>query len=227
MFNDIWSKRVWTLQEAVLTRELVLQAGNAWADWTNFHAIYDIPDHILLEADHFRTYKETFLALTSLREGGTADSLTGVMHDLNRAASDHRDYVYGQLGLLKPRVVEFLKPEYSATVETVFISGSLALIKANENLDSLGSCCAGGEPKRYKLPSWCRDWADATSGCGLRDDGEVYNGLVVRRAATKNSFEITISITNTVVFLRGIVVDEIGSGVLIFSSDDQTSIDKV
>lgn len=84
-----------------------------------------------------------------------------------RVASDERDYVYGQPGLFNPTVMDFLTPDYSARVESVFIFGTLALIMADENLEALASCCADFKPGKYSLASWCRDWSDSKSGCRI------------------------------------------------------------
>jgi hypothetical protein len=114
-------------------------------------------------------FRSTWFSMTTLRlRNGRQPTLpwTGAIARLRREASDDRDYVYGQLGLFNRRVMNFLRPDYSVSVESVFISGTLALIKAEENLDILRTCCAGCKPGKYLLPSWCPDWSDGGSGCG-------------------------------------------------------------
>ena len=156
----------------------------------------------------------TSLSLNAKQPGASeAAPWTDIFPHLGRVATDDRDYVYGQLGAFNPKVMDFLKPDYSTTVESVFISGTLAIIKADENLDTQGICCASCKPGKYVLPSWCRDWSDGKSGCGIRDDDATLHSFGLYKAASRYKPQITKRVPDTVICVRGVVIDEIGTTV--------------
>lgn len=63
-----------------------------------------------------------------------------------------------------------LKPDYSLSTEKVFITGTVAVLESDKNLNVLGPCCAFRKDGYYSLPSWCPDWSDGTFGCVVRPD---------------------------------------------------------
>jgi hypothetical protein len=231
LFNNAWFKRVWTLQEAVSAFNLILQAGWTHATWDDIFQVYAVPEFLEPDLGDTGAFQNTMFSMTSLRlsvkqpEGrNPALPWTGVIPRLNRVASDDRDYVYGQLGLFNAKVRDFLKPDYSARVESVFMAGTLALLKADENLDTLGICCAGCKRGQYTLPSWCRDWSDGSSGCGIRDDNQTSNQVGLYKAASTYNSQITYESLNSAMCVRGVVVDEIGTRISESTTDEKTDL---
>ena len=124
---------------------------------------------------------------------------------MGRKASDDRDYVYGQLGLVNPKHMDFLKPDYSAEVESVFMDYTMAILKTERNLRVLETCCAADRNPEYNIPSWCRDWSGTSSGCPLMTvyQDDLYN------AATLYGPPTAYMTSADVLCVRGVIIDEI------------------
>ena len=213
LFDNAWFKRVWTLQEAAVAVNLVLQAGWEHVTWDNVFQVFNGFRPLACESASRCDVEDIIFSITSLRlsikRARKDPSLpwSGVV--LHRVAGDERDYVYGQLGLLNRRVLEYLKPDYSVDVNTVFMNGTVALIQADETLDILGSCCASHKIERHALPSWCRDWSDSGFGCGIRHDGQTSNQLGLYNAGLAYDLRIVYQPQHSVLEVRGMVVDVI------------------
>ena len=219
--GEVWFKRIWTLQEAVLAtddRIFILQAGREWCTWYDLCLGYEATDELSTGdvcADMSGTIPalSTLMALRMLHNRPELFSgrlcWTCASERLAREASDDRDYVYGQIGLFNAKAMDYLKYDYADEVECVFMAGSLALIKAGNSLDALSKCCAGYKRGRFRLPSCCRDWSDGSSGCGLQDDGEAWNSFCGYNAASTCGFQVTFDARSTAISLRGMIIDEI------------------
>lgn len=157
-FCDLpWFQHVWTLQEAVSPRDLILRVEWTLATWNDFaQACWTVHGRDLVGKIQEIFYTVTSLRLSLMESGPTALELpwTGIAPRVNRKASDDRDHVCGVIGLYNVKVMEFLKPSHCASIETVFMDGTIALLKADESLDVLGVCCTGCRSSRYSLPSW-------------------------------------------------------------------------
>jgi hypothetical protein len=216
--SEAWFKRVWTLQEAVSASQLFLRTGWTNAPWIEIIDVCLLPGLFTGKGDpHAFTGPMWCInsLLLNVLQPGTPESASwvDVFPFLRRAASDDRDYVYGQLAAFNPKAMDFLTPNYLAGVESVFISGTLAIIKADEHLDTIGTCCAGCKPGKYILPSWCRDWSGGVSGCGIYDDEGTLHGLGLYGAASRYKPRLTEHALDTVVCFRGVIVDEISTAV--------------
>jgi hypothetical protein len=104
------------------------------------------------------------------------------------------------------------------------MAGTLALLKADENLDTLGICCADCKRGQYTLPSWCRDWSDGSSGCRIRDDDQTSNQVGLYEAASTYSSQITYESLSSAMCVRGVVVDEIGTRFSRSTTDRKTDL---
>ena len=224
--RNAWFSRVWTLQEAVLARHLVLISGWSRATFEDFQGAYfryymnEEVDEFYLEHDQFE-----FVAMYSLRSWHqqvqdwsrretSAAEKSRVPRTFTRIpikrrkASDTRDYVYGQLGLSNVMVMDRLKPDYSLSIEEVFMTGTVAFLEADENLNTLGSCCAFRKDGSYSLPSWCPDWSDGNFGCGMRHVlGRLDDNIFI--AATDYRSQIKYDSLGSTLCIRGLIIDEI------------------
>ena len=230
LFRNAWFSRVWTLQEAVFAKHLVLLSG--WSRATleefqsaffNFHMSFE-SDASSLEIGQFefisimnlrswhKRFRDTSRLETSTDEKSGA-SRTSVRPPFDREASNPRDYVYGQLGLFNPMVMDRLKPDYSLRIEEVFIAGTVALLESDKDLDALGPCCALRKDGNYSLPSWCRDWSDRHIHCGI---GHVNIKDGVFTAAAEYRCQIKYQSFGSPMFIRGLVIDEIHKSIVGF-----------
>ena len=216
LLDQPWFKRIWTLQEAILAKTLVLQAGRTFTKWNYMVLIlvrFAYPPLIAHGPDlkDLGDLESGWLALFILRQetpNGDYDRDFSWMRftpHRGRKASDDKDYVYGQLGLGNPKLTDFLKPDYSAEVETVFMDYTMAILKTDRNLRILETCCAADRDPKYDIPSWCRDWSGSIPGClfmTIHEDG-VYN------AATLCGPPTAYRISRDVICVRGVIIDEI------------------
>ncbi|KAL9024164.1 MAG: hypothetical protein Q9196_006719 [Gyalolechia fulgens] len=69
-------------------------------------------------------------------------------------STDPRDKVYGLLGLLDKRIVALIKPDYTDTVENVYRSFTVAIVKATGSLDAIRHCVI---TEISNSPSWIPD----------------------------------------------------------------------
>jgi hypothetical protein len=83
--------------------------------------------------------------------------------------------------------------------------GSLAITQAENLLTALGTCCVGCQPSRFALPSWCGDWSNGRSSCGIQNDGEFcgYN------AALSSGVQVVFDKISTAISVRGVAMDTI------------------
>jgi hypothetical protein len=145
-----------------------------------------------------------------------------------RKASDERDYVYGRLELYQQGAMAFLEADYSASIKSVFAAGTIALIRAQENLDALWACCAGSRNGRFDLPSWCRDWSatsyDENMGCGLCYRAKASNQTNIFKAASAKRPRLSHVPEMGVLRVRGVRIDEIASKVFRKSKDGKLNL---
>ncbi|KAK3177980.1 hypothetical protein OEA41_000112 [Lepraria neglecta] len=126
MMGNAWFNRLWTLQEAVLNYTLHFQAGRQMVLWEDVFLVFSLLINFR-SAHGIPNTDEPYEKLMTIKiyrqhHAGIVDeslySLTRYSIDSVREASDLRDYVYGQLGIWNPRATDFVKPGYSASVET-------------------------------------------------------------------------------------------------------------
>ena len=227
LFDQPWFKRIWTMQEALLAKELVLKAGRAFTTWNRVVGILDILVSSLTsrgpQTKDLGSMATGWLALFLLRRetypnsdcDGEFSWIRFIPH-IGRKASDDRDYVYGQLGLANAKIMDYLKPDYSAKVESVFMDYTIAILETDRNLRVLETCCAAIRDPKYDVPSWCRDWSGTFLGCPLtiiyKDD--LYN------AATLCGPPTAYRISRDVLCVRGVIIDEISVRYTGFMAND-------
>ena len=101
--------------------------------------------------------------------------------------------------------MDFLKPDYSAEVESVFMDYTMAILETDKYLKVLEACYAGDRGPKYNLPSWCRDSSHPFSGCLFMQLS--YDDLY--GAATLRDPPTVCRIPRDVLCVRGVMIDEI------------------
>ena len=222
-FRTSWFQRLWTLQEGILGEFLFLQVGWTYIAWSDLMQVYDklrllsygspklVPPIEILNG---------IVNLTDLRNRihriDRADlCLSDLVPHIHRKASDDRDCIYGLLGMLSNKFIRLIEPNYSLDVDTVFKKAALAMIQTDEHLAALGLCCAGNQSEKYRLPSWCQDWSKKSSSrCRMDNILSLDRGGRVNypfNAALESGPQMVSDISNNILCLRGIFIDEVST----------------
>lgn len=175
-----WWRRLWTLQETVLAREVSVLCGHHCIDWRKFSClaslkseIYDIFDKILMHRSTNFEGKEliqdmmitlrnklwpTLNGINWLRaqqEKGTPVSLIQILrYSRHYCYSDSRDSVYALLGLVTDEldVRRMPKADYSITFKEVLWSIAEYLLQRYQNLDFLAWAVNTHSWNEYSVP---------------------------------------------------------------------------
>ena len=234
LLNNAWFSRIWVLQEAVLAKDLFVQAGSLRVPWMRFvdciGSIQDKTDRTVASVRlvyDVEMLRERRRLADDLEDG---DLLTMVETFRGRQATDIRDKIYGLFGLTNTGLPgPAFTADYSKSPEQVFLEFALWHIQVNRRVDVLTKCCseevhdssATGSEQR-QLPSWCTDWSmTSSSDCGdLVDDyflhrgvPQLFNASRSLRADARIVFNHQAAssspTSNAVLVLSGVIVDTI------------------
>ncbi|KAI1135346.1 HET-domain-containing protein [Hypoxylon sp. FL0543] len=160
-----WWKRMWTLQESVLCKQVACYCGSksfpldyfyTLANFIYFSANFHVWPGLL--TDSKVSLREAW-RIADLREhlsrNGRVSLLLALDSSWNRKASDPKDKVIGLLGLLGQR--SDILPEYSWPVEKVYRAAFAAAIKEEGDLSCLGFMSEILARRNPKLPTWVPD----------------------------------------------------------------------
>jgi hypothetical protein len=181
-FKEQWWMRMWTLQEAVLAKQLILYVGDVTLEWdvvaefaSNFiwhgaqccsdfsEGVFIINDvlHRLSVVEDLETHRR------QIKKGTSIDFCILVSAGSYRAATDPRDKIYAVLGLTEDMYGQ--RVDYSLDVTTVYKEAAVHAIENSGALDIfslIGTSPRGSVKKpnpaattQYHLPSWTSDWS--------------------------------------------------------------------
>jgi hypothetical protein len=201
--NDWWS-RIWTVQEAVLAKQITYQVGElllsdqVMINMANSHSMH-ISKAQCCDLDKFWTQKthinidlemgnamERLLHLVrfqaNCRDRGLPFEEVAAEFRI-RDATDPRDKVYGLLGI--SHGVSLSSVDYSLTVPQVFESATRDVLDCRGTLDVLSHCEAlfstwehpipsSREQATVDLPSWVPDWGAQGVSLGGSIDAVAY-----------------------------------------------------
>jgi hypothetical protein len=165
MTEHEWWRRVWVIQEVVLSREVVLRRGDEKLDWDTF---YILPAIARYPGTSGEDYAMDFAKMVQrLRvqirktDSGELPSLLDLVHSFRfQASSLGADKIYALTGLLPANHPSLLAPDYGEPTMETYMRFTLSSIIYHEDLNIL-AFAAGAEMQGM---SWCRDWA-------LQNDG--------------------------------------------------------
>jgi hypothetical protein len=165
MTEHEWWRRVWVIQEVVLSREVVLRRGDEKLDWDTF---YILPAIARYPGTSGEDYAMDFAKMVQrLRvqirktDSGKLPSLLDLVHSFRfQASSLGADKIYALTGLLPANHPSLLAPDYGEPTMETYMRFTLSSIIYHEDLNVL-AFAAGAEMQGM---SWCRDWA-------LQNDG--------------------------------------------------------
>ncbi|KAK7997463.1 hypothetical protein PG989_005503 [Apiospora arundinis] len=164
-----WWNRMWTLQEAVLPRDVSFICGSSEItlgdmdraqDNYNEHGITAVlPPY---PEDHGSTIfvlghlSVSVMVIAQLREvGDKRDIVHALLSCKDRRATNPRDKIYAVLGLF-PQVAQLIDVDYGKDTSDISTELLLCLIKLDGDLKALA--CVATTPKDPSLPSWVPNW---------------------------------------------------------------------
>lgn len=173
-----WFHRVWTFQEVFLSRKADIICGRHSFHWELFASAWKILDTIglkLYSASHESavTVIATFVWDREMQLGGTRTRermirLSNLVRATHRhSASDPRDRIFALIAMVEPRNGVQFVPDYSLTVEDVYIQYARLMIQDDGHLQILSDM--SGRETNPSLPSWVPDWRKAMRGQHLAE----------------------------------------------------------
>jgi hypothetical protein len=160
-----WYYRVWTLQEAVLAKELVVYYGANILDWdlvVKLYEVYGSAPLMPLRGTHdqkelnykaivsIQTYRKQW---TKLARGVGIDWAHLLWTCGYRKCSVPVDRIYGLLGMAGDSVNQSIKPDYNIDERKVFLKAFRVAIDYDHQLHLLSLPFERGDSEN--LPTWC------------------------------------------------------------------------
>ncbi|KAG4430310.1 hypothetical protein IFR05_014200 [Cadophora sp. M221] len=159
-----WTRRLWTLQEAVLSREdpavlLGTDVSSLWSLMQLHNVLHQLPRKgcsrlTFRKMNYWQNQSSYPVLATNLAEFG-AEMLKLLSIFGERQATTPHDQLYGLLGLTTfPKLPANLRPDYRRSVDGVCFDYSVFLIKSTNSLEVLGM--STGKFKGF--PTWVSDF---------------------------------------------------------------------
>jgi hypothetical protein len=181
LLDRSWFRRIWIVQEVVLSRNVVLLWGSRsvveWDDlettvlllrqhYCLFSNVQDLQVNKPAMKEALSTVQDSaiyFCRINPLRralqQGDSLDFPLVVDCTLPFESSDAKDKVYAILGIIsRPDIV---RVDYNLSESEVFIATTRAWLEKTDDLKILSLCCHSSMPN---LPSWAVDFT-LNSGC--------------------------------------------------------------
>ena len=180
-----WFTRAWTVQEAVVGKEIIVLCGHQNIPWSMFVAastflrlsrwylpltVLAVSETSLKESKEATLSPQTIIGLhpqilENLRNGSVPIDFD-VMLDISRHlnAKDARDHVFAVLGMDDPMATSanadlIIVPNYKKSVSEVFVDAAWKLIRDRDDLYILSLVEDRISPQINILPSWVPDWS--------------------------------------------------------------------
>ncbi|KAF4456837.1 heterokaryon incompatibility (het-6OR allele) [Fusarium albosuccineum] len=207
LFELPWWHRVWTVQEAVLPGEATIMCGTLQIPWSQFAMAHQhFEDHYedYSATDDLRTFWNQMMALRAASRGSTIPEFPIAALNMFRLrhATDPRDRVYAFLGLS-----DVMPADYSVNHEEAFKLWVLAGIRKSGCLSPLLRVPESG--RSPTLPTWVPDWCATVDW--KHHHAEMWRLLSYShyKAAGETVPSVRTGVTDSVLELSGLVVDQI------------------
>ncbi|KAM5368714.1 hypothetical protein ACJZ2D_009380 [Fusarium nematophilum] len=179
--SNEWFRRMWTIQEFVLSKSSVFMMGNLQCPSLSLFSYFCFGRGIVTRADlaHYRM-RNTLVDFSPPSEDGQylQDFMVVVIQlaVLNNA-TDPRDKVYGMIAFLKSRLPELDFPavDYSLSVEAVYEHFTRFLIMTSKRLWPLELIVGSSRDESQTSSSWVLDLRNADSIFANFTDGTNYH----------------------------------------------------
>jgi hypothetical protein len=188
VFGRPWFRRVWTLQELVLSDpdKAIVLCGKTFIEWSAFKSaiecmravnfdewriIWDAIELFLVLRQHVVTRRSGLYTIARISENLPSSGipilfLTHIFATARRKeATDPKDIIFALYGLCTELGVQMPTPEYNKTLEQIYCEATKAIIRFDRNLEVL--YYINTPRRRIELPSWVPDWNDSWNTEGL------------------------------------------------------------
>jgi hypothetical protein len=225
-FSSEWFRRVWTVQEFVLSKKSIFHCGPLELDG---QAVIDsfqtlrrhafsgcCSDDIAIHEKSLRYGTSIFDAMTRFSvmyilksawpERGT---FPGVLHRYRmQRCSDPRDRIYGALGIPgKDPIMSNIIPDYTISVKNLYIKVAKEQIGQSQTLDIL-TYVVSGQNSTLDLPSYVPDWSVPLESEVFRQylDREWITSMYDAAGSTPADFHL---VSDSEATAKGIFIDDI------------------
>ncbi|CAF9938934.1 hypothetical protein IMSHALPRED_001144 [Imshaugia aleurites] len=163
-----WWTRIWVIQEALMSRRIVVQCGAKQADIVNFVRLVDAKElegrslmkyeseqpNTLSEQPFIGILREWYAHRQQIEAGGLSlRALMPLTHGFQ--ASLRKDRIFALLGLATPDARSHIIPDYSDAVPDRLILTRLTMYFLRDSIEPLRSAC---HCRAIDCPSWVTDW---------------------------------------------------------------------
>ncbi|KAF2451518.1 HET-domain-containing protein [Karstenula rhodostoma CBS 690.94] len=173
-FETPWTSRVWTAQEHVLAKKMLVYRSRLSIPLQTLHIFMDyVPRHIGNECCYYRKdydlsfRHDVFKQWRAYIRHITPD--TGILFPLHyyriRQSGKSHDKIYGMLGLTGEIYKARIRADYEISIEDLFTNVVSIEGKATGRLDFLSYC----RDQKLDLPSWVPDWTFYDKSCEDED----------------------------------------------------------
>lgn len=181
LYERPWFRRVWVVQERVLSGNCVAYCGQARIPWLKFYGgfwlLCGLRDYLNLASTDLENSSTLATALTAALDRVVPVAFTsyglpllqllvllsGVARRAGLQASDPRDYIYGLLGLTHAHSSPSIRVDYSKSWNAVRTQvGQACLAHYGPYMLSFAGRCSTKEshgPEVQEVPSWAPDWS--------------------------------------------------------------------
>lgn len=175
-----WS-RIWIIQELVVAKSITLAWDTLSIEWGTFKIFLEImtylqsfvpkyhqcqaPECNLGVLDLDRPLLSNTVRISQIlyhrhewRSRNSVNILELLFYGKLVDCTDERDHIFGLCGLLDPKYP--ILPDYTKTIQQVFVDTTLAMMSAESSLDIIAQC-QHPRPSDHlkKLPTWCPDFS--------------------------------------------------------------------
>lgn len=229
LFENPWWSRIWTLQEWVLSRRLIIQHGQFSIDVgsipqvsNNWRLHWEVraccSDFLLKHPDLDRIYagfSQLYVIMqirSCLKNSWHLDAVAlprlMSMSRKARHAADPRDKIYGMLGLACNMYENAVLVDYTQSTNQVYQSATVQMIQRSKSLEILSSVIHGLAHEE-SLPSWAPDWRVSWDSGYAHQDWQTWLDCMRELDACKAEPAYLHHTGNGHVQLRGIFFDEV------------------
>ncbi|TGO27159.1 hypothetical protein BPAE_0046g00210 [Botrytis paeoniae] len=174
-----WFRRIWILQELVLSRDPWVQVGARRLKWKDFKSLIfesnSEHDSAWVRSPNYDvlaemcTLRESFVSRT-LESSDPCHYLLQILHSRRGyGVSDPRDMLYGHLAMFvdrtkskNPEIENLIEINYRKTITDVYTDLTLYFLNRQSNFGFLSHVeDVNFEERKWNLPTWVPDWTSS------------------------------------------------------------------